>query len=161
MSNDDHRAAGASQATGATGRRRRHAPPRRRAGARWAIAGGGVVGLGLLVAVVAGAFRAGETGGGPAGGDGHPGLPSLIQADPSGTAEPGDEGEATGAPRQSAPAGTGATTASAGPSATPSGTATATASPTVAADGAEAGAGEKSEKPGKSGSAPGATKRPR
>lgn len=154
-----------SNEEGATGRRRRHASARRGGSARWAlVVGGGAVGLGLLVAVVAGAFHTGETGAPPEGDDGRPGLPSLIQADPSGEAEPGDEGEATGAPRPSAPAGTGATTTPAHPSAaTPSGALT--GSPAVTPDGSGAGSDaasdEESGKPGKSGSAPGASKRPR
>jgi hypothetical protein len=163
MSEEDHRAAGAP------GRRRRHASARRGAGARWVLAGGGVVGLGLLVAVVAGAFRAGETGGSSSGDDGHPGLPALIQADPPGEGEAGEKAESPGAPRPSASAGTASATASAGPSAaTSSGPTTGEADGEAdvaddgSGDGTDGGSVDGSgEKPGKSGSAPGASKRPR
>ncbi|MGW6565509.1 hypothetical protein [Streptomyces sp. NPDC054975] len=165
MSHEDHRAVGASPAGGAGGRRRRHAPPRSRAGARWLLAGGGVVGLGLLVAALAGAFRAGETVGTPTGDDGRPGPPSLIQADPPGGGEAGGEEEGTGASSSGASPGPGATTAPADPSATPSatrsGTTTTTASPSATADALEGDSPDRMEKPGKSGSAPGASKRPR
>ncbi|MFF9016054.1 hypothetical protein ACF09C_24195 [Streptomyces sp. NPDC014870] len=47
--------------------RRRHATKRRTPGPRRLPAGAGVVGIGLLVAVVSGAFRSAQTGGAPTG----------------------------------------------------------------------------------------------
>ncbi|MGW2016358.1 hypothetical protein [Streptomyces sp. NPDC001927] len=134
--------------------RRRHATKRRAPGPRRLLAGAGVVGIGLLVAVVSGAFRSGQTGGAPTGDDGRPGLPSLIQADPSVDAEPDATGtpapSSSAAPRSaSAPA-----SASASASVRASASATDAAAPTATGDSGSDG-------PGKSGAAPGKTKRPR
>ncbi|MFF8278612.1 hypothetical protein ACF05T_21260 [Streptomyces lateritius] len=160
-------------------RRRRHASARRAPGVRWGLFGGGVLGVGLLAAVVAavvgGTFRAGQDGGSRSEDDRRPGMPALIQADPSSSGDSegaggdgngdsgGGSGEGTGAPRPGtateSEAATGAATPSA--SATPSGGEGAgagsggvTASPTAATDGS-------GDRPGKSGSAPGASKRPK
>ncbi|MFD9031732.1 hypothetical protein ACFVZW_11375 [Streptomyces sp. NPDC059567] len=151
MSHQDDRAAGAP------GRRRRHATARRAPWAGRLLAGGGVVALGVLVAVVSGAFRSGQTGGTPTGDDGRPGLPALIQADPSGD---GAEAGATGTPAPSASKPSGSASSSASAEARPSASGTATASAT-ATDGTSGGspAGSTSGKPGKSGSAPGQQKR--
>ncbi|MFC8274469.1 hypothetical protein ACFUJR_18455 [Streptomyces sp. NPDC057271] len=136
--------------------RRRHATKRRRPGPRRLLAGAGIVGLGLLAAVVSGAFRSGQTGGAPTGDDGRPGMPSLIQADPSGDGEAG----ATGTPAPSSSAAPG----SASPSVSASASASASARESASATGAAAppATGDSgSDGPGKSGSAPGQTKRPR
>ncbi|MFB7373317.1 hypothetical protein ACFC0D_26100 [Streptomyces sp. NPDC056222] len=143
------------RAARAPGRRRRHATARPAPWGRRLLAGGGVVGLGLLVAVVSGAFRSGQTGGAPTGDDGRPGLPALIQADPT---EDGAETGATGTPAPSAskPSGSASAAASARPSA--SGTATVEATTTDSATDGSSG-GSTTDKPGKSGSAPGQQKR--
>ncbi|MFE5966319.1 hypothetical protein [Streptomyces sp. NPDC056463] len=138
--------------------RRRHATKRRAPGPRRLLAGAGVVGVGLLVAVVSGAFRSGQTGGAPTGDDGRPGMPSLIQADPSG------DGEADGTGTQAPSSSDAPRSASASPSASP--TAAASASVRASTSATEAASptatgGSGSDGPGKSGSAPGQTKRPR
>ncbi|MEU6983033.1 hypothetical protein ABZ946_06375 [Streptomyces sp. NPDC046324] len=139
--------------------RRRHATKRRARGGRRLLAGAGVVGLGLLAAVLSGAFRPGQTGGAPAGDDGRPGMPSLIQADPS-----GDDGSGTSG--TSAPSSTSAPrSASASPSTSvqANASATATTRPTATDDASSDGSvdGATSDRPGKSGSAPGQSKRPK
>lgn len=159
MSHQDDRAAGAR------GRRRRHATARRTPRTGRLLAGGGVVALGVLVAVVSGAFRSGQTGGTQTGGDGHPGLPALIQADPSG-GDPEAGATGTPAPSVSKPSGSASASvsasasaaSSAGPSA--SGTAVAAAGTDGGSDGSDGPAdGSTGDKPGKSGSAPGQQKR--
>ncbi|MFF9911980.1 hypothetical protein [Streptomyces sp. NPDC013457] len=139
--------------------RRRHATKRRTPGPRRLLAGAGVVGVGLLVAVVSGAFRSGQTGGAPAVDDGRPGMPSLIRADPSGD---GEESDATGTPSASSSAA--ARSASESPSASAATSASASvpgSSSATEAPGPTATGGSGSGKPGKSGGAPGQTKRPR
>ncbi|MEU9863948.1 hypothetical protein AB0D99_24045 [Streptomyces sp. NPDC047971] len=149
MSTQDHRAAGAPG-------RRRHATARRAPWTGRLLAGGGVVALGVLVAVVSGAFRSGQTGGTPAGDDGRPGLPALFQPDPSG-GDPGTGGTGTPAPSASQPSGSASASASARPSASGTPDAAATASDDASADPDDGATGEK---PGKSDTAPGQQKRP-
>ncbi|GGT83400.1 MULTISPECIES: hypothetical protein [Streptomyces] len=164
-------------------RRSRHASARRAPGVRWGLFGGGVLGVGLLAAVVAavvgGTFRSGQDGGSRSEDDRRPGMPALIQADPSSSGDSegaggdgngdgngdsgGGSGEGTGAPRPGTATESAAATGAATPSAsvTPSGdegagagSGAVTASPTAATDGSGG-------RPGKSGSAPGASKRPK
>ncbi|MFF5934503.1 hypothetical protein [Streptomyces sp. NPDC012508] len=155
MSHQDDRAAAAP------GSRRRHATKRRARGGRRLLAGAGVAGLGLLVAVLSGAFRSGQTGGAPAGDDGRPGMPSLIQADPSGDDGPGASG--TPAPSSASAPRSAPVSASASASAAAHASATATTLPTATDDASSDGSadGATSDRPGKSGSAPGQSKRPK
>lgn len=130
------------------------------------IGSGAVVVVGVLAAVTA--LDSGPTGRAPAVDGGHPGMPALIQPGAGATGEaedgaptsPGDpSGTASGSP--TAPAGTTATGSTpAGP--TPSG-APSSATPSAGTTGTGAGSGSagSTQHPGKSGSAPGVTKKPR
>ncbi|MEU7111272.1 hypothetical protein [Streptomyces sp. NPDC046182] len=153
MSHQDDRAAAAP------GSRRRHATKRRPRGGLRLLAGAGVAGLGLLVAVLSGAFRSGQTGGEPTGDDGRPGMPSLIQADPSGDDGPGTSGtpapSSTSEPRSAS----GSASASAQANASATATTRPTATDDASSDGSVDGTG--GERPGKSGAAPGQSKRPK
>ncbi|MFD8010869.1 hypothetical protein [Streptomyces sp. NPDC058955] len=137
---------------------------------RWGAAGVGVVCVGFLAIVVAGMFGAGPTGGPlPWSDDDKRDAPALIQPDPEATSSPDGSPTAPtarpartggGDPSPSAsPSAAPTTTAATEPSATPSTTApSADADPTPTATG---GATGEDTNPGKSGNAPGATKRPR
>ncbi|MFG2871566.1 hypothetical protein [Streptomyces sp. NPDC048338] len=154
-----------SQDNGVDGARRprgRHASTRRGPGLPWVLGGGAVVGLGLLGAFVSGAFRSAPADGAAIPDGDRGGAPALIQPDVSGTGDDGsDSGSAdeagTGTP------GTRATASSSAPaSTTPSATASAPAGSGTTGGSATATATADSDgRPGKSGVAPGATKRPK
>ncbi|MFF5974125.1 hypothetical protein ACFY7C_21640 [Streptomyces sp. NPDC012769] len=138
-------------------RRRRHATKRRGPGPLWMIGSGAVVVVGVLAAVTA--LDSGPAGRAPAVDDGHPGMPALIRPE-AGAGDGADDGTPTSAvvdPSRSASGSptaqvTPTPTATTGPSgATPSGT------PSTGTTGATGSA----QHPGKSGSAPGVTKKPR
>ncbi|MGW4160675.1 hypothetical protein [Streptomyces sp. NPDC004788] len=137
---------------------------RRRRAVRWAVAVVGAGCLGFLGVVVAGVFGAGPTGG-PLHwqDDDRPALPKLIESQPGGgdsggSGDSGADGSAKGAP-------SGSPSATATPSATQTSAPAKTAAPaptaartTTAPPPAPTAT---SNGPGKAGSAPGATKRPK
>ncbi|MET9649170.1 hypothetical protein ABZZ44_02650 [Streptomyces sp. NPDC006460] len=154
-----------SQDNGVDGARRprgRHASTRRGPSLPWVLGGGAVVGLGLLGAFVSGAFRSAPADGTAIPDGDRGGAPALIQPDVSGTGDDGsDSGSAdeagTGTP------GTPGTPSSSAPAATtPSATASAPAgSGTTGGSTTATATADSDGRPGKSGAAPGATKRPR
>ncbi|MFI8288971.1 hypothetical protein ACIGBL_07465 [Streptomyces sp. NPDC085614] len=156
-----------SQDNGVDGARRprgRHASTRRGPGLPWVLGGGAVVGLGLLGAFVSGAFRSAPADGAAIPDGDRGGAPALIQPDVSGNGDDASDsgsvdGSGTGTP------GTGATASSSAPaSTTPKATATASALAgpgTTNASATATATADSDGRPGKSGVAPGATKRPK
>ncbi|MFB7867668.1 hypothetical protein [Streptomyces sp. NPDC056069] len=130
--------------------RRRHASKRRGPGPLWMIGSGAVVVVGVLAAMTS--LDSGPAGRAPAVNDGHPGMPSLIQRD-----EGAADGHAESAP-PSAPAHPARPSGAAGTAPVPTAPA-----PSTAASGGPAPTTTPTwqQYPGKSGSAPGAKKKPR
>ncbi|WP_031013117.1 hypothetical protein [Streptomyces sp. NRRL F-5727] len=136
---------------------------------RWGAVGVGVVCVGFLGIVVAGMFGAGPTGGPlPWSDDEKRDAPALIQPDPEATRSP--DGSPTASTARPARTGGATPTAAASPSAAPTTAATtpaappSTTAPTADAEPgptATGGAAGDDTTPGKSGNAPGATKKPR